>query len=160
MLKAFKDLIGIEDIEEEDIEEEEIEEVVKEKEKKQEKNNSFTVPRTENKDSKKTVAQSSKSVVSATLPFKMVIIEPKDFDECQKLVDNLKAKKPVIINLEKVETKLAQKMFDFLNGAIYALGGDVKKVANNIFVFAPENVDITAKKHTDEMNVKEKSLWR
>jgi cell division inhibitor SepF len=58
-------------------------------------------------------------------------------------VDNLKAKKPVIINLENLETDTARKIFDFLSGATYALNGNVQKVANNIFVFVPENVDVT-----------------
>ena len=61
-----------------------------------------------------------------------------------KLVDSLKAKKPVIINLEKIETDTARKIFDFLSGATYALNGNVQKVANNIFIFAPENVDVAA----------------
>ena len=77
-----------------------------------------------------------------TNAFKLVVIEPDGFDECPKLVDSLKARKPVIINLEKVESDTARKIFDFLSGATYALNGNVQKVANNIFVFAPENVDI------------------
>jgi len=76
--------------------------------------------------------------------FKMIVIEPQGFDECPKLVDSLKAKKPIIINLEKIETDIARKIFDFLSGATYALNGNVQKVANNIFLFAPENVDVTA----------------
>ena len=68
--------------------------------------------------------------------------EPKSFDECPKLVDSLKSRKPVIINLEKLETEKARKIFDFLSGATYALNGNVQKVANNIFVFAPDNVDV------------------
>ena len=71
-------------------------------------------------------------------PFKMLVIEPKNFDECTKLVDNLKSRKPVIINL-------ARKMFDFLSGATYALNGNVQRVTSNIFIFAPANVDIAAK---------------
>jgi len=43
----------------------------------------------------------------------MVVIEPKGFDECPKLVDNLKAKKPVIINLEKVESEMQEKFSTF-----------------------------------------------
>lgn len=78
-------------------------------------------------------------------PFKMLVIEPKSFDECTKLVDNLKSRKPVIINLEKVETDLARKMFDFMSGATYALNGNVQRVTSNIFIFAPANVDIAAK---------------
>ena len=77
-------------------------------------------------------------------PFKMVVIEPKSLDECRKLVDNLRARKPVIINLERVETDLARKMFDFLGGATYALSGTVQRINQNIYIFAPKNVDIKA----------------
>ena len=76
--------------------------------------------------------------------FRMVIIEPKNIDECRKLIDNMKANKPVIINLEKVETDLARKMFDFLSGATYALSGNIQKINQNIYLFAPRNVNIRA----------------
>lgn len=79
---------------------------------------------------------------AARQQFKLVVTEPKSFDECPKLVDSLKSRKPVIINLEKLETEKARKIFDFLSGATYALNGNVQKVANNIFVFAPDNVDV------------------
>ena len=88
--------------------------------------------------------QNNTSVNRITSQFKMVVIEPKTFDESPKLVDNLKAKKPVIINLEKLESDTARKIFDFLSGATYALNGNVQKIANNIFVFVPENVDVTS----------------
>lgn len=97
-------------------------------------------------------------------PFKMVVIEPKHFDECSKLVDNLKARKPVIINLEKVETDLARKMFDFLSGATYALSGNVQRVTQNIYIFAPANVDIAAQLNRDAteagLNSKTSSPWK
>ncbi|MBR5488517.1 MAG: cell division protein SepF, partial [Firmicutes bacterium] len=59
--------------------------------------------------------------VAGTNAFKLVLIEPKSFDECPKLVDGLKGRRPVIINLEKIETETAKKIFDFLSGATYAL---------------------------------------
>jgi cell division inhibitor SepF len=77
-----------------------------------------------------------KSATANTSQFKMVVIEPKTFDECPRLVDNLKAKKPVIINLEKVESDTARKIFDFLSGATYALNGNVQKVANKYYIRA------------------------
>ena len=84
--------------------------------------------------------------VAITSAFKLVVIEPKGFEECPKLVDSLKSRKPIIVNLEKLESDTGRKIFDFLGGATYALRKDsnVQKVANNIFVFAPENVSITA----------------
>ena len=79
-----------------------------------------------------------------TNAFKLVVIEPKGFDECAKLVDSLKSRKPIIVNLEKLDADTGRKIFDFLGGATYALNGNVQKVANNIFIFAPENVAISA----------------
>lgn len=75
----------------------------------------------------------------------ITVIEPKDFDECRTLVDTLKTRKPIIINLEKVETDLARKIFDFLSGATYALGGHVQRITQNIFLFTPTNIDVKAK---------------
>ncbi|MBR0374899.1 MAG: cell division protein SepF [Mogibacterium sp.] len=94
--------------------------------------------------------QSRSYSMNGSGPFKMLVIEPKSFDECTKLVDNLKSRKPVIINLEKVETDLARKMFDFLSGATYALNGNVQRITSNIFIFAPANVDIAAKLNRTE----------
>ncbi len=74
---------------------------------------------------------------------KVVIYEPTNFDEAPSIVDNLKTRKPVIINLENIDTELAKKFFDFLNGAIYALDGNIQKVSTGIFILAPNNVDIS-----------------
>jgi cell division inhibitor SepF len=95
--------------------------------------------------------------------FKLVVIEPRSFDECSKLVDNLKNKKPIIINLERIDSEVARKIFDFLSGATYALDGNVQRVANNIFIFAPENVDVTANidnTRSFENNDDTKSPWK
>ena len=49
-----------------------------------------------------------------------------------------------VSDLEQLDSDTGRKIFDFLGGATYALNGNVQKVANNIFVFAPENVAIFA----------------
>ena len=95
-----------------------------------------------------------------TAQLKMVVIEPQSFDESPRLVDSLKAKKPVIINLENLETDVARKIFDFLSGATYALNGNVRKVANNIFVFAPENVEVTMNQKPSAQAQQEQSPWK
>lgn len=142
---TFKKLVGIEEVED-DITEEDIA-VVKEqlyKEETRKQAGSFQPKTVASADSSKTVPIEKRISVAGTSAFKLVVIEPKSFDECPKLVDNLKGRRPVIINLEKIETETAKKIFDFLSGATYALNGNVQKVANNIFIFAPESVDIAA----------------
>ena len=76
--------------------------------------------------------------------FRMVVIEPKNIEESRKLIDHMRANKPIIINLEKVETDLARKIFDYLSGATYALRGSCQKINQNIYLFAPHNVNIKA----------------
>ncbi len=80
--------------------------------------------------------------INATTQFKVVVIQPENFDEAKEIADHLKERKPVVINLELMEKDSARKIFDFLNGAIYALGGSVQKVATNIYLIAPYNVTI------------------
>ncbi|AKL95559.1 cell division protein SepF [Clostridium aceticum] len=81
--------------------------------------------------------------IHTTTQMKVVLYEPSSFDEASGIVDSLKNRKPVIINLESVEPELARKFFDFLNGAIYALDGNIQKVSTGIFILAPNNVDIS-----------------
>ena len=93
---------------------------------------------------KQAEVQDSKASRNDSGAFRMVVIEPKNIEECRKLIDNLRNNKPVIINLEKVETDLARKMFDFLSGATYALRGNIQRINQNIYLFAPHNVNIKA----------------
>jgi cell division inhibitor SepF len=80
----------------------------------------------------------------------IIAVEPKSFDHCPILVDKLKSQKPVIINFERLESKLQSKIFDFMSGATYALSGTVKKISNYIFVFSPANVKISFMSEEEE----------
>ena len=81
--------------------------------------------------------------IHTSTQMKVVIYEPVDFEEAPNIVDNLKNRKPVIINLESLDQDLAKKIFDFLNGAVYALDGQIQKVSKGIFILAPNNIDIS-----------------
>ena len=108
---TFKKLVGIEDIEE-DITQDEINEAkesyVRESRESRE---SIRRPQPEFKspvapaEPQKVVPVERRISVAGTSAFKLVVIEPKSFDECPKLVDSLKGRRPVIINLEKIETE-------------------------------------------------------
>ena len=74
---------------------------------------------------------------------KVVIYQPFSYDDTQNIIDNLKTRKPVIVNLEALDIDLAQRVLDFMSGAVYALDGTIHKVSRGIFVLAPSNVDIS-----------------
>ena len=66
------------------------------------------------------------------------------------MVDNLLVKKPTVINLDDMDKAEAQRALDFVSGAVYALNGEIRKAARNIFVVAPSNIDIQSMiKETD-----------
>lgn len=75
---------------------------------------------------------------------RVVVIEPRSFEEAKGITDNLKNRRPVIINLEQAEAELAQRVVDFISGATYALNGSMQKVGNGIFLFVPNNMDISS----------------
>jgi cell division inhibitor SepF len=144
VFSKFKDLMGFEEYDEDEmeVEEEEYKKPTVFDRKPVEPRSSMSA--SNRYDMNNVVPMENRTVKALTTAFKLVVIEPKGFDECSKLVDSLKTRKPVIVNLEKLDSDTARKIFDFLGGATYALNGNVQKVANNIFVFAPENVAISA----------------
>jgi cell division inhibitor SepF len=99
-----------------------------------------------------TLANSNKTL-------KMVIVEPDNFDEVQNIVDNLKNRQTVILNLEDTDKSTARRMADFLSGAIYALDGSMQKISASIFLFTPPNIEVTIPIRTI-LREKEKELER
>ncbi len=73
----------------------------------------------------------------------VVLFNPKTFDESTNIVDTLKNRKPVVMNISELDKDLGRKIFDFCSGALYALDGHIQQVSKGIFILAPQNVDIT-----------------
>jgi len=84
---------------------------------------------------------------------RMLVFQPSSYEEAECIIDNLKARKPVIMNLDEMDVELGQRILDFVGGAVYSLGGDIKKVARSIFVVAPSNVDIA--QNADERSTRD-----
>lgn len=64
----------------------------------------------------------------------------------------IKMRKPVVVNMIKLEKEAAQRALDYLTGATFALDGSVEKIAENIFIFAPEHINVST--ITDEIKQK------
>ena len=86
-------------------------------------------------------ARESSSVTN--MKMKVIVIEPKTFDDAQQVANNLREKKPVVINFEKTEADDAKRIIDFISGTTYALNGEIKKVGHNVFLCAPSNVNVS-----------------
>jgi len=74
---------------------------------------------------------------------KVVLYEPKSYNEVQEIADNILNKRAVIINLQRIDTTQAKRIVDFLSGTVYAIKGDIQKLGLSTFLCTPENVDVT-----------------
>lgn len=97
----------------------------------------------EREDAKLSTSKKNKVVnIHTTTQLKVVIIQPTSYADSQEIADHLKSKKPVVVNLEKLDKEVAIKIVNFLSGAVYALDGSMQKVSNGILLLAPYNVGI------------------
>jgi len=79
----------------------------------------------------------------------IIIYEPSTPEDVQALIDRLKLNESAIVNLEKPPQEIAQRILDFLSGAVYAAGGSISpiKQGTNIFLLTPSGTAISAPFH-------------
>lgn len=102
----------------------------------------------------KKVRQTTGKFLGTTDPSKvsLLIYKPSSYEETQDIIDNLKNNRPIIVNLDELDTDVAQRILDFISGAVYALSGNIRKAARNIFVVAPNDVDVSTNLGSDTMS--------
>ena len=60
---------------------------------------------------------------------RMILLEPRAYSESYQIIDHLKSRNPVVVNLKRVTATQAKRIMDVLNGAAYAIGGDIQIAA-------------------------------
>ena len=89
----------------------------------------------------------------------VVVVEPRSFDDAAAIVQHLKDRKIVMLNLHLLDKEQSQRTIDFVCGASQALNGNPKKVGDLVFVFAPSNVTLSADTSAQQSKFND-SLWR
>ncbi len=88
---------------------------------------------------------------------KVHVVAPAKFADAQEIGDRFKNGQPVIVNLQANERELARRMIDFCSGVTYALGGSMDKVADQVFLLTPSNVEVSAE---EKRRLQERGLYR
>lgn len=83
----------------------------------------------------------------------VVLFRPGSFNDTSKAADDLRNHKAVIVNMENVDKAMARRVVDFLSGCVYALDGDVKKIAQSAYLFCPHNMEISGDLETLQAEV-------
>ncbi|MBM7552837.1 cell division protein SepF [Thalassobacillus pellis] len=83
------------------------------------------------------------SLKSAQSSARMMLCEPRNYNEAQDIADHLVNRRAVVINLQRVDHQQAKRIVDFLSGTVYAIGGDIQKLGMQTFLCTPDNVEIS-----------------
>ena len=74
----------------------------------------------------------------------VVILQPRSFEEIPQAVKILRERKSVILNMMLMDPDQAQRSVDFVAGGVFAIDGHQERLGENIFLFTPNVVQITA----------------
>lgn len=88
---------------------------------------------------------SSSAQERAAAPVQVVLVKAKRFTEVERIAENIKSRRSVIINFEEMDREEAQRTVDFLSGATFAMSGSVQKISKSTFVFAVGQVDLVGR---------------
>ena len=84
-----------------------------------------------------------RTMPSASPAARVHVVEPRGFNDAQEVGDRLKANQPVILNLQGLDRDLQRRLIDFSSGLAYALGGSMSRVADQVFLLTPSNVEVS-----------------
>lgn len=74
---------------------------------------------------------------------KIMVIKPNSYEEAREIADAIKNRKIVVVNTTSMETKVAQRLVDFIGGACCVLGAQLQEVEQRVYLLSPSNVEVT-----------------
>jgi len=81
--------------------------------------------------------------IGPTTAARVHVVEPQGFNDAQEVGDRLKANQPVILNLQGLPRELQRRLIDFSSGLAYAVAGSMQRVADQVFLLTPTNVEVS-----------------
>lgn len=87
----------------------------------------------------------------------VLVIEPRQFEESIDIVEHLRGRKSVLLNLHMLDNEQSQRVVDFLSGACWAIDGHQQRIGDGVFLFAPASVTINSES-TSNKQIKE-AFW-
>ncbi|GGG10128.1 cell division protein SepF [Paenibacillus abyssi] len=134
MMNKFMNFIGLQE-EEEVVEREKVTQTYSQSDDQEFETSGFETRKNSAKGNNIVSIHSQKNV-------RVILNEPRTYDEAQEIADHLRSRRSVIVNLQRVRKDQAVRIVDFLSGTVYALNGSISKLGPNIFLCTPDSVEI------------------
>lgn len=97
-----------------------------------------------------------RSINPTAAQVKPVVLSPAAFGDAKTVGDHFKNERPVIMNLQGADRDLRRRLIDFASGICYGLGGQMTRVAKEIFLLTPADVEVSEE---DQKRLAEHGLY-
>jgi cell division inhibitor SepF len=77
----------------------------------------------------------------------VVVVEPRTFEEMPQVIQALRERKSVVLNLTIMDPDQAQRAVDFVAGGTYAIDGHQERIGESIFLFTPSCVQVSTQQN-------------
>lgn len=84
----------------------------------------------------------NKNISKIPADAKMVLFEPRSFDEAEEVARHLKGGRAAVVNLHRLPKEFSQRSIDFLTGVIFALDGTIQKIGHNVILCTPKSIGV------------------
>jgi FtsZ-interacting cell division protein YlmF len=68
---------------------------------------------------------------------------PESFADAKEVADDFKSGVPIVLNLQSIDRELARRLIDFASGVCYSLDGSMEKLASQVFLLVPDEVEVS-----------------
>ncbi|MEB3226672.1 MAG: cell division protein SepF [Synechococcus sp.] len=76
-------------------------------------------------------------------PAEVVVCEPRSFEEMPQIIQALRDRRSIVLNLNMMDPDEAQRAVDFVAGGTFAIDGHQERIGDSIFLFTPNCVQVT-----------------
>ena len=90
--------------------------------------------------------------------YEVKVMEPRSFEDAATIVQHLRNRKTIVLNLHLLDKEQSQRTIDFVCGASHALSGTAQKISDMVFIFTPSNVSLSVENGAVQSKFAE-SLW-
>lgn len=80
------------------------------------------------------------------------VVKPHDSSDGRDIADYLMQGYTVVMNIEELERGTTLRMVDFLLGALYVLGGELRRVTKTTLVLSPRSGEMSGEDDEDSGN--------
>lgn len=127
------DKLGFEIVDEEEVENEEA--TIQETE---EEEYVARKPRKTKEERRQEITHTSQNIGRGDL----FVVEPVKRSDAKIVCDELREGKTVVVYVETMDVAETTRLYDFIQGSVYALDGKIQQISENVIVVAPKGTDI------------------